>query len=550
MKYLSLILSLIVSSCLAADKFSSTSVNSIKTGMESDELKLYVDYDAKKHIAELEHKYISIEKASKMSFDGLSKLERDSKEWEQKALSDGTYCELYIHRANLALAKLLKHSMLPSVQHPAINSWKEWGFTATQFIEVIKECMPNYSDKDWREELKFLANNALEWHHNTELFMKEVKGDEYSSKYHISQHIAINFIYHTKVTLNSSDCAELERCISEDSLGCILNLASKVGNSKHYSMDELQYPLSYQYDGEFADHDKIALMAYVFNEGLRLVCSENGLYDTQLQLKPLGIASDLKIALDSQDSNDIVKAYEQCIIKSAGDRSIQMKCFDALQYFWKLSVCKQNLEVLINKFNGTTCEQYSYLHHIVVEPAFIFLKGKFLLEKYDNEFLEKLKEYGIRSFEDALKEKRTLQHMNRELYQRLLLVEKCQDYLQHKGNFAYIRKDYDAMSRKHKVKSDLVYGPLGEIVSCLRENNKDQLFFFDLSIKKLVFNSPKAREILMRIHSNNTASRILIDFFSSVVSVQSLENSIDNFEFQRQDTPEYRVLNMLHPAFC
>ena len=460
---LSLSVVLFASNCLAADNSSSHEPNSNpnsslgrlpfenKTDMPNDELKFYVDFDVYKYTTELESRYISIEKASQLSTCSLTKLENNSAKCLQNFMCPTIYCEEYIHKANKALAKLLKQNKQTTLQHSAFESWKNSGFAASQFIGLVNECVQKHSDKDWRHHVKFLAKKAMNWHYYTNLYYKEVKVDEHTSNYHLAQYIAINFIYRTKVRLNSSDNAELERCISIESPNGIRQLARKIVASNEYSKEDLGYILlcTSSYDAGSIYADKITLMAFLLCEEIGLAWSENDLMNSQYQLQGPGVAFDVETALYCSDVNGIIKAYDQCISKTAADVSVNKKCSEALQYLWQISLHKHKLEVLTDRFNVSTSYQQTSQHENVVEPAFLLLNSYSYLQKYDNrEFMERLQNHHFHSYEDALKGKRKLRQVDGELYNRLLMIEKCRDYVQHKDDIAYIRNDFAKLERK------------------------------------------------------------------------------------------------------
>ena len=131
------------------------------------------------------------------------------------------------------------------------------------------------------------------------------------------------------------------------------------------------------------------------------------------------------------------------------DVSVNKKCSEALQYLWQISLHKHKLEVLTDRFNVSTSYQQTSQHENVVEPAFLLLNSYSYLQKYDNrEFMERLQNHHFHSYEDALKGKRKLRQVDGELYNRLLMIEKCRDYVQHKDDIAYIRNDFAKLERK------------------------------------------------------------------------------------------------------
>ena len=558
MEFASLTLFLIVSNCLAADNSGrrepdpnlNDSLGRLQTENNIDnELKYYIDFDVSKYATELESKYISIEKASLMSTDELTKLENDSAKCLQNFKSRNLYCEEYIHNANLAQARLLKQSRPPAVQHSAFASWKTWGFSAAKFINFISKCMQDYSGNDWRKHVKYLADDAIQWHHHSSLFFKEAKGDEYTCNYHMEQRIAIDFLYRTKVRLNSSDNAELERCISSESPYSIRKLARRIVASNGYSRDDLRYiqHCTYCYDDVSNYTDKITLMANLFGEELRLAWSESDLMDPQYQLQGPGVAFDVESALYSVDANGIVKAYEQCILKAAADVNIYRKCFNALHYLWEISLHKQKLEVLTKRFDVSTSSQHTSQHENVVVPAFLLINCNTFLRKYDNsEFMEKLNFHQFHSYEDALKGKRKLRQVDGELYNRLIMIEKCREYVQHKDDIAYIRDDFADLKKKYKGDDGSAYLLVNRILNELGKDDNGQQCFFNLHSKRFVFNTPETQETLIRIFRNKQASQMLIEFCLNVVSGIPHSDAMHLFKVQR-GTSEYKLFMALRP---
>ena len=569
MKPAYLTLALIVSNCLAANFYPSKCLvadnsnssrreqntfsnknNNILDDLQAennDELKFYVDFDVAKYTAGLERQYISIQQASLMSTDELKKLETDSSQGMIKT-NFNVECEMSIHSANFALAKLLLQSRQSFVSHSAIDSWIDSGLSASQFIVLVNEYMQEHSD-DWKHRIEFLAIDAMRWHESTGLYYKDVKGEEYTYKHHLGQKIAIDFIYRTKYSLNSSDNAELDRCISIKSPYSISKLAKRIAASNEYSRENIKYiyygEYSSDYDNVFSD--KITLMAYIFNETVRLAWRENDLMDLEQQLQGPGVAFDVEMVMNSRDGSGIVNAYEKCI-SDAADESADKKCSETLHYLWQISLHKHNLELLISRFDVSTSSQHTSQHENVVVPAFLLINCNTFLRKYDNsEFMEKLNGHQFHSYEDALKGKSKLRQVDGELYNRLIMIEKCRDYVQHKDDIAYIRKDFAHLKRKCKEGDGLEL--VGIIVHELDEDRNNQRCFYDRDSKMLVFNTLKSQETLMRIFKNKQASRMFIEFCLNVVSGISLPKSIALFDVQA-NTSENKIWAALRPPFC
>ena len=548
MKFVSLTLFLIASNCLAANNSSSLEPypslsNSLDT--HSDELKFYVDFDFSKYATELERKYISIEKASQMCTCELTKLENDSTICLQNLKSLTLYCVEYVHKANLALARLLKQIRLPVIQNSAFDSWKTSGFSASQFIGVVKECV----DKDWRDHGTFLAQGALEWHYNSNLYFREVRGDECTSNYHVTQYIGIDFIYRTKDKLNSSDNAQLESCIRLESPYGMCKLARKIVASNEYTWDDLNY-IQHHTSSVRADivgTNKIALMAFLFGEEIRLAWCESEL----MKLQGPGVARfEVESVLYNNDAKGIVKAYEHCIDKAAVDESVNKKCFDALQLLWNISLHKHQLEVLTNKFDVSTSYHHTLQHQNVVEPAVLLLNSTSYLQKFDNkEFLDKLRKHGFHSYEDALTGKRKLKQLDDELYNRLVMIEKCRDYVQHKDDIAYIRNDFGGLKEKYKEEDGSAHFRIFLFLLELDpdEGRKDQQCFFDLHSRMLVCNTLKTQELLMTISNNKQSSQLLIEFCLNLVSGIPISTCINLFHVQRKSS-EYKLFLALRPS--
>ena len=564
MKFLSLkLLFLILSNCLAADNSSrhlptvkqSNSVGNNKIDADFNDFNQFVDFDFKEYIAELESKRVSIERASQMSIEELERLEHDSEKLLQKAKAENAHCESYIHGANLALAKLLRQSKPSAEQHYA-NSWKDSKFSAAKFLELIKGSMQEYSEKERREHTKSLADNAIKWHHNTHLFLKEVRGEKSTdSNYHEAQHIAIDFIYLTKVKLIPSDSAVLESCIQIKSVHGVYGIARHILATDQYSTETLQ---SIQSGTEYIHDDviyadKVTQLAYAFGEELRLAWSEDEYKDAQFPLNEKGISFDVRSYLDNKDSNGIVKAYEQCI-SEADEAGLNGKdCSVSLSSLWKVTFHRKNLEVLKNRYYESKNEQDTILHSCIFNPAFILINSKLYLEEFDKKrFMERLRTHDIHSYEDALKRKLELKQMDSELYKRLMLREKCLEYEQHKDDFAHIQGDFDNMRKSHEHDDRIVYHLVIKIVRELKKDPKEQQCRFEFTSKKLVCSSPYFRSILIKIHNNKKASQILVDFCLNAVSELSLPVSITKFFEQMEvnvNTSGYKIWTALCPPF-
>ena len=364
MKFASLTLVLIASKCLTADNNSSRRDFSPTNSLDPQQL------------AELERKYISIEKASQMSLVELVKLENDSAEYLKKGVFHTHFCEEYLHKANSALARLFKQSKEAAVQLSTFDSWKESRFSASNFFDVVAECVQRHSVSNWRIFVRFLGIGAIQWHQNTGLFFKGVKGEDYTFNYHNQHLIAIDFIYRSKLKLNSSDIAELERYIRDKSPYSVRKLARRIVASDKYSKEDLiQIQSCSSFYNDTSNYgDRITFMAYLFCEELRLAWKESELLDHQSQ-DPV-VSFDVESALYSKDANGIAKAFEHCMSRAA-DVGANTKCLEALEFMWKISLHRSELEQLTNRFDVSSCYHHNSQHRNVVEPAYILLKARF-----------------------------------------------------------------------------------------------------------------------------------------------------------------------------
>ena len=529
MKSFSLTLLLFVCICLAADNSNNVLVQG--KNKFGDVLKPYVDFDVSTYTTELKRKYFPIEKTQEMSTDELTKLEIDSKKWLLEAQSAKTSCEEYIHAANLALISLLLKGRQTAVQHSAFDSWKASGFSASQFFALVKECVHEHSD-NWKNHIEFLALGAMEWHQNTELYYKKVKGNESSSNYHRAQHIAIDFIYHTKVKLNSLDSAKLDECISSGSPYSIRQLARRIAASNDYKWVDLkiiQFGTSSVHD-DIIDNDQIFLMACLFCEEIRLFWRESNLMNPENQNQGPGITFDVNSALRSTGANEIVNAFEQCCIgaAAAGNRDAE-NCVEALQYLRNISFHKHTIDLLTSRLDLSADNQHTTQHKNVVEPALLHLNSKFFLKTaYNNEFMKKLINYNIYSYEEALAKKRDLKQKDLELYKRLLIIEKCRDYERHKDGIAFIRDDFANLNKKYNKKDDNACPLVNIIVDELLKDNNGELCFFGSQSKKLFCNSPRSKDALMRIFNNKKASKMLLKLCLNVASGTPVSTAISD----------------------
>ena len=540
MRILSLTLSLLVTACLAADNSNNKSSKSNPTvkvnSWQHDKavkkkLQLYVDFDPEEYFSK---KHVSVEEASRLSYDELIYLESNSEALALKAQADNAPGEENVHRANWYLAKLLKMGKPLKVQQAIYDAWKDSGFSDIGFMDVAKETLHHYPLKEYCE---LFAKYASEWHLKTGTFLQMSGEHSQAAKYHIAQHISINFIYNGLARLMATDCAELERCVQQGSFDGILALAKRIATS--YSKNNLQtIRMTSSGDSDAAEGNKIALMAIGFSKVMRLAWEEEGYSNVQSKLIDCGINFDVKSALRSKDPNEVVTAFEECIDKAA-DNATKNLCVRAVQTNWNFASTSNELNTLENLFNnrkGSVDEKEAfYMLKNVVEPAMILINCKRIIQDLDNDDLTmKLKEHGIESNENALKQKASAKIDVAVLCDRLLLIQKSRDYLQHRDDAAaYIREDLDKMSNSFKeYENARAYETVGKVFQELQKDSYEQKCTFDLDSGKLICKSPEMLETLMQIQQSEVACSILVDFCETVVSGEPLPSAVTKFTKQ------------------
>ena len=549
MKFLSLSLSLLVNACLAADNSSSFSSNpnpnislprlqrvagkgeiafQQEDESEAKKLQKYVDFDPKKYDSDLKSKQVSIKAASQMSITELNDLESTSETFASKAQKNGSDDEHFVHMANYYLAKLFKLEKPGKVQQSTFDAWKDSGFSDVKFMD-IKETLKLNQDGSY---CKQLAEYAGGWHLNTGNVLQFSVEDSLTFKYHMAQSSAINFIYHGIFKLNKSDSADLEKCIEKESLDDIRALAKKFVTSKQYSMEELRhFVMKTSIDNDFAQGNKIALLANVLILEIRLAWKENVRKNTQNILRDRGIEFDVKFSVESKDPMSIVKAYSLCIEKSADDDT-KDSCVLAVLNIRDIVSDLERLDDLVNKFNNNAAENNSYfMLKNVVEPAIIFINTMRISKDWQALGEE---EFTILLQDDKVK----------------FLNQKVKDYEEHIHDFEYIRSDFDQIANAIRM-----YGSQSEvtkIVQELKKDRKDQMCSIDFTINKLICNSPEMLDIFINIYQNKYACKTLLEFLESIIANQSLSNAIEAYEEQCKLVSNlydarYSVILALHP---
>ena len=517
MKFLSLTLSLLISNCLAADNSSSSTLSpKPKINTSINELKNYIDITTF-HFVELRPKQLSVEEASKMSLAELDDLEKESERWATEASTEKSY----VHTANAALAKLLKKGeSLPATLQAAFDAWKNSRFSASKSLDFFSECLECYSStKDQKTHCQYLFKHSLQWHHQVSSHIDFYGEDSHLSQHHTAQQHAIDFIYCGLKRLNGADRVVFNRFIREGTLQDIRDLAKKVVSSGQYPEETVDCFIEKIPDNKYIDADRIILLGNAFGNEIRIARSEEQYVDIQKEFQVRGTSFDLNLAIDSKDPNNIVKAYEQCITNS---KTKKFFCTEALRSMWDAIVHKQKREHLSNKISNSADTQCTELLKKVVEPAIILLNSKRIVHE--------------QSYEGAV-------------------MEKCRDYVEHKDDFEYIRKDYEGLcDRSASLDKSEAYRIAIKIVQELEKHPDDQKCSFDLTSNKLICKSPKVLVYVKRILENEIASKILKEFFDDVISKwQSHSTAIDNFVAQAKNhwlliDAENKVISALDPS--
>ena len=567
MKFLSLTLSLFFTSCLAADNryyrtvfpepglkeslLQEEEVSDNATSEHEDELvtvskklQKYLDFDPLKYFADLKSNLVSIEEASKLYPPVLNYLESDSAASLSRAQKANDRGEVYVNGANYYLAKLLKVKTPLYVQQATFESWKDSGFSDVKFMELVKENMRLHFDGEYCRQL---AENAGEWHLKTGNFLQLTGKESKDANYHIAQSISINFIYHGLITLNSADSAEFEKCIKSESFNGIRVLAKKIVSSNEYSEEFLLKILMMKTDNiDIFEVSKIALMANVFSEEFLLAWKENLRNNIQTELRARGVDFDMKSAVDSKDPKVIVKAY-LLAINSTTDAATKNLCIQAMHSIRNIAVTLERLESLANRFTVTSKCDSSFMLKNVVEPAIIFINSLRVVMDFD--YADSIVKVTL-----ARKEKSNIIVQDVDLYKRILLYDKCDDYLQHENDFEFIRKDYDKMSSAQiDFPNYLPFHEVNKVVQELKKNSNEPKLYFDLTRGKLICNSPEMRDILIKILQNKYACKALVDFCENVIAAQSIPTAVDTFEeFSKKylniNDAKYDVICALHPG--
>ena len=538
-------LSLLVNFCLAADNNSSNS-SSTQNRTRNDEVALkqednqlstdflkYVDFDARKHFADLKSQLVPIEAASCMSPVQLKSLQNISNTIGSKALSNNSQCEEYVHSANFNLAKLFEIGKPPQVQQVIFDAWKNSGFSAIKFMDLAKESKPHLSDGG---HCIYLGDYASLWHFKRGRFLQMNEEDSQEGRNHIDQWATINFLYHGLVILNASDNAEFENCIIAESFDRICTLAEKIVKSKKYPRAELErFRVSRLIDTEdVTEGSKITLMASAFDMKIRLAWEEENYQNIIANLLSHGIHFDVKSAVNSKEPKEIVNAYEQCISRAA-NVDTKNQCVQAVHLIWNIASIKSDVETLQNLFNkakGPANSECSFMLQRVVEPAIILINSKRILEDLENDdlFSKQLNTNGKKLRKNS---NSALQLENVELCNRLFLIQKSGDYLRHIDDIAYIRKDFDKMTKVFNTSERYTaFLFVDEVIQELKRDREGQRCSFDLHRGKLTCSSPEMLESMVYMQRSELACKMLVDFCKDAVAEKSLATAILNFEEQ------------------
>ena len=326
-----------------------------------------------------------------------------------------------------------------------------------------------------------------------------------------------------------------KKCIREGTLHDIRELAKKVFSSGHYPKKTIEGFIENDlcYNDKMIDADRIILLRNAFESEIRLARDEEKYVIFQKKLQSADIAFDLKFAIDSKDPNNVVKAYEQCIVKAATNYDTMKAFKEAFRIMWDIILHKQRLEHLSNKSGDSTDYQSTEQLKKVVEPAIILLKSKRILHNKSYERRE------ILDYDDDDDD---------------LLIEKCWDYVRHEDDFEYIRTDYEAMRNKlASLDKREPYRLVKDIVEELERDPDDQKCSFDLASKKLICKSPKMWIHVKKLLRDEIASTILKELFDDAIAKQSLSAAIGNFKAQANrhresiEADEY-VIKALNPT--
>ena len=534
MKFLTL--SLVATACLAADSSFKGKVAAEESDV-SKEIKNYVNFDLETYLAGLKSQLVSLEEGLEKSPQELNRLEIDSMNLFEQAKEHHARCEMNVHKANLNLARLLKLKPNASLL-PTFAAWKKSGFTGTNFMAVVKECLQHFPDRKYCENLK---NVSTEWHVNTAAFLHSNGLDVKSGLSHYSKFTSIGFIYCGLTRPLEEHRLKFEKCIAEESFDGIRELARDIVISRSYSgnfFSDMMLP-----GMRMHDDNKFALLANAFNLEIETVWTE------QSQTEIFNILQSTGLDADSF-SKDIIGAYEQCILEAADNVVKQKKCEELVQNVRECSHIRKKLENLMNMFYGTSNSEFSFFHDNLVEPAIILINSKNNYEYlYDIDFLTAL---GVDSYEEALAQKQKLQIESKDLYNRLILIEKSREYLLKKNNFMHIRKDFDEMCKNcFDRKINTAYSLVKDVIKQLNRGLYPKCTF-DMQSGMLMCKHPEFTNDLVAILQDKYACKILLDFCKDVIAEQSLRTAIQKYEAQESAHKEasnnsYKIVVRLDP---
>ena len=441
------------------------------------------------HFVEQRSNLLTVKEVSKLSIYELRELWRESERLGALQYRENPRENPHIYVANHDLALLIKTGKtLPAALQATFVAWMNSSFSAAKSLDFFSDCLDHYSSREDQEKnCRILEIFSCNWHYLVGLHNEFYEADAIMSHYHISQHCAIDFIYRGLDKLNETDRVVFKKCIREGTLQDIRDLA------KMKTMDCLivraNIERNFRYTSKYIEADRIALLRYAFESEIILATDEEKF---------------LRIRKELQD----------------GIFVFNLKYFseEDLRIMWNVLVHNQRLEFISNKTNDSSVSQRTELLKKEVMPIFILLKSMRILHE--------------QSYKGAV-------------------MEKCRDYVRHKDDFEYIRKDYEGIcNRLASLDKSEAYSLVNKIVQELEKKPEDQKCSFDLTSKKLICKSPEMLAYVKRLLKNETASKILKQFFDE--AKRSLITAIYNFLAHIKDhlqliDADKEIVNALDP---
>ena len=509
-------------------------------------LKDILDFDINEHNSQVQSICKPIEALEAMSKSDLQTFSADQGALADQAERENRYTESKGHKANEAMAKLLLQEKPPTISQSSFDAWKAAGFTAgPEYIDLIRECKNDGSFEALALYSGHLSDFSFKFNHNISGFLKEAFNDSERSLKHYADRKAIPFIYRGITKLRPEHSARFEAAMRASSVEDMRALAREILDCGHYSNDLISNICETSlYDCNLV-MNRTARLVMAFGEEVRLYNSRKKLKQKEENIvTAFGVEPDFNAALENNDPSEFVAQFKVCI---ANGKQARKECANLVDEYKLHYMRLSNLDTMNDSVEKRNLE----IRENVLEPAVILLNAQFYLDRNDTpEFLEKLRDHGISSYEAAVKEsgKLKLKQLDFELYKMLRLIEKCRDYVRHSSDFAYIKSDFIEVEKCVRTESrSRAYYLVDQVVAELDKPIEVQRCSFDMNSKKLNCNDPKLKEVLVTIYKDKKAAKLLTQHLRNAIGLNSLPEALHIYKslsklYQSLEHADYSLL--------